>query len=967
MPTPLREEAEEARLLALAAAISEGAEVDWERVALEVLSDRSRRVVQGLRVIDDLARVHRSEAAASGIEDSFASDQSFPPQHFPPQQLRPQGGFPPSSGGFGAADAPRATATPPPSVPVGKWGPLDLLAEIGAGAFGVVYRAWDARLEREVALKLLSVGPSSLHGAVLLKEARLLARVQHAHVVTVYGAEQIDERIGIWMESLRGRTLDELVRMNGRFGADEAALIGLSLCRALAAVHAAGLVHRDIKARNVMREDGGRIVLMDFGAGSDVGYGARDVGPAGTPLYMAPEVLEGAPPAVAADIYSLGVLLFYLVTQSFPVTGRSKTEIDAAHIRGDRRRLRDVRPDLPDAYVQAVEDALASDPKARHASAGAFEEALANVLGSESPRHKTEDDRPRWRQWVTPLLVGAAATAALFLVQDRREPPSASSARSRFTMQAPARASVEAEAVSPDGRHVAFVAAGRLWVQSFDALEPRALPDTAGANMPFWSPDSQHIGFFSGTKLRRVSLTGDDPRTLCDARRPRGATWGRDGTILFASAFGSLLQRVPADGGEPTPVAVPEQRVAGAEINWPHFLPDGRRFLYTVRVSDPDVAGVYASGADAGSASTRLLDVDSNAVYAAGHLLYVRLGVLMARRFDPVRVEPTGAPGVVAERVDQDPFTDGFAEFSVSSTGVVAYRGGVRPDRQLRWFTRVGVQAGVVGVPGEYRDFALSHDGRRLAFDQLDAHSGRRDIWVQDLDGGSPIRITSNAGDDGAPTWSPDGRAIIYASQRDGTYALYRKSADGGGSEERLLEAQAMPLDWSADDRLAYEVSDQKTGSDLYFIALQALQRPLVFLRTEFMEREGQFSPDGRWMAYSSSESSQRQVYLQRIPSTGRRWTISPGYGREPRWRADGRELFYLGPENMLTAIKIRLQEDMVTLTAPEPLFPVRISGADVRQHYAVSPDGQRILVNTLLEDALPAPLTVILNAIAAP
>jgi Tol biopolymer transport system component len=993
------DKAEEARLLAIAAAVSEGADVDWDRAARASDSAHGQLVLRGLRLIDSVARVHRSErpddkgSRAGGLE---TLDGALPPA--------------------GPAD----------------WAHLHILKELGQGAFGTVYRAWDPRLEREVALKLLSA-PSLARGALLLREARLLARVRHANVVTVYGAEDIDDRIGIWMESVRGQTLDQLMRLAGRLGPQEAALVGLALCRALAAVHAAGLVHRDVKARNVMREEGGRIVLMDFGAGSDLATTSTEsIGPAGTPLYMAPEILDGARPTPAADIYSLGVLLYHLVTQTYPVNGATKGEIHDAHRRGERRRLRDARPDLPEAFVQTVERALADEPSKRHESAGAFEEALASAVGGgQDSGAAAQEPASWWRRWALPAGVGVAAMAASLLgasVWMAGRPASVPEApRARFDIFGPHQSAIDAVSISPDGTHIAFVAEGQLWVRALEALEPRALAGTSGANNPFWSPDGHDIGFFSGTKLKRVAISGEEPRTICEARRPRGGSWSSRGVILFASALGAVLQQAPAEGGEPVTVRQPDAAHGDQEIDWPAFLPDGVHYLYVLRSRDPDRAGLFvaslpgaglpgaatsgsgAPGAGSGAAAAasagksesddakRLLDISSNVAYAGGSIVYVRRGTMLARPFDTRTLQFTGQPTSLVERVDSYAFdSGGYAEFAASGGGEIVYRGGIHPDRELRWFDRQGLQISTVptgrlgeGNLGEYRDFALSPDAARLAYDQLDPHSGRRDVWVLDLASGGTIRLTFDPDDDGTPVWSPDGRSLIFASNRGGQFALYRKAADGSGDEERLFDAQAVPLDWSSDGKLlVYEVFDQKTGTDLFMLPLQgapgaapgapgtasgggAVGTPQVFLQTEFMEREPQFSPDTRWMAYSSSESSQRQVYLQPIVNAGnpaasafvRRWQVSPGYGREPRWRADGRELFYIGPDEMLTAVSISLGSGTVTIGPPRPLFRLRITGSDVRQHYAVSPDGQRFLVNTLIEGVQPSPMTLVLNA----
>jgi serine/threonine-protein kinase len=333
---------EDDHLLALARAIDEETPIDWHAAEDSVPGDVAKAVLSELRVLHGLARVARDPDSATTTPTPVSG---------------------PGKGG--------------PQEPAGSWGALTVFEEIGRGAFSRVYRARDS-LGRDVALKVFRDPTDS---ARLLDEGRRLTRVRHPNVVVVHGATEVDGQVGLWMELIRGRTLEDELKTRGAFSAEEARLIGLDLCRALAAVHEAGLVHRDVKAQNVMREQGGRIVLMDFGAGTEAEAGdPSDV--AGTPMYLAPEVFDGQPASRLSDIYSLGVLLYHLVTGSYPVSGSSRFEIQRAHSERRIKRLRDARPDLPEGFVQLVEAALA-EPGRRYQTAGELEHALSS--GSPVP------------------------------------------------------------------------------------------------------------------------------------------------------------------------------------------------------------------------------------------------------------------------------------------------------------------------------------------------------------------------------------------------------------------------------------------------------------------------------------------------------------------------------------------------------------------------------------------------------
>ena len=520
------------------------------------------------------------------------------------------------------------------------WRHLVLLEVAGSGGFGTVYRAWDAQLEREVALKLLRVSPERSP----LTEAQHLARIRHPNVVTVYGAEQIDRQVGIWMEFIEGETLAGSVAQRGPMSAREVAGTGIDLCRALSALHAAGLLHRDMKAQNVMREVGGRIVLMDFSGSSALD--PREAGPSmsGTPLYMAPELLEGRPASAITDTYSVGVLLFYLLSGYLPIVGASVSDVRKAHREGKRTRLRDLRPELPDTVVQIVERAAHPDPAARFASAGELENALAGMLGSPAAVHVTTADRAHGVQppvrdryaafW--PLTSLALLIVALLAVMYARWPaPAAALHAIRVTIDTPPNTAAWPR-LSPDGRLVVYgtVTDGRalLWVRPLDSDQGRPLAGTAALESPFWSADSRLLAFFADGMLKTIDVDSGRIETLTDVGRPRGGDWNKDGVILFCSDTG--IDRIQPDGSRRQHVTEIDRARDEYQHGWPQFLPDGRRFLYVVRSNAEEQAGVYLGSLES-KATTRLLPAYSRIVYTpSGHLLYVRRGTLMAQPFD---------------------------------------------------------------------------------------------------------------------------------------------------------------------------------------------------------------------------------------------------------------------------------------------------------------------------------------------
>ena len=622
--------------------------------------------------------------------------------------------------------------------------------------------------------------------------------------------------------------------------------------------------------------------------------------------------------------------------------------------------VRRVAPELPAAG--ADNRASNADPAAEAASR------------SQSQPAPSADDggRTRERSWAAPLLGGVATLAVLALVTvlwARR--PAPQPAELRLEMTTSPTVDPWSIAVSPDGGEVVFVALsdGRsaLWLRPLNADRPQPIAGTDGASFPFWSPDGRFIGFFADGYLQRVEVRGGAMERLAAATSGQGGTWNTDGTLLFAPNRASAIVSLATPGETPTP-ATRVERPQQLGHSSPEFLPDGRHFLYFAQ-GTPDARGIYL-GELGNLTARRLLDADAKGVYvSSGFLLFVRGSTLYAQPFNVSRLELSGAPFVVAESVMADAGTN-WTALSASVGGPIVYRLGAVPESQLVWFDRSGNRLQTVGErhrPAAWSP-SISPDQRRVAIYRT--AGGNPDIWVLDTDRGVPSRFTFDAAFDNTPIWSPDGVSIVFASGRDGPLNIYRKAVTGAADESPVLSSDRnkVPNDWSRDGRfLLYRVTGDESRYDLYALSMEGEHTSFGVATTDFDERDAQFSPDGKWVAYQSNESGRFEIYVQPFPGPGGKTLVSAGGGAQVRWNPDGRELFYVSLDGRLMAVPIELGSDgqSVSSDEPVPLFAALLRGGaeqvvDVAQ-YAVSQDGQRFLMNT---DATAASssITVVLN-----
>lgn len=893
-------------------------------------------------------------------------------------------------------------------------GPYKIIALLGAGGMGEVYRAHDARLGREVALKLL---PDSLAGGTesvrrFQQEARAASALNHPNILAIYDIGEHDGGPYIVSELLEGETLRE--KLSGVPLAVRKALdYALQTLRGLAAAHDKGIVHRDLKPENLFVTRDGRVKILDFGIAKLVPRNATrgelhteaptlmvqtDPGMVvGTVGYMSPEQVRGQKVDTRSDIFSFGAILYEALSGRRAFHGESHVETMNAILKEDPAELSSTNSQISSAVERVVRRCLEKQPEQRFQSASDLAFAI-DSLSSTSLSHSTNSIeattakfRVRWGVGARPAWIAALVflltTISLAILYFRHAEPRTETMR--FALSAPPNTSYQgALALSPDGRQLVFVATTTkggttLWVRTLDSDVPRELPGTANASLPFWSPDSRYIGFFAGNKLKKIDLMGSSLQELADATAdPRGGAWSPDGTIIFCPATLSPLLKVPATGGTIEPVTEFDKSREQTSHRWPSFLPDGRHFLYFSRATKKETQGIYVGSLD--SKETHfLLNTNSLAAYApgsgtsGGNLLFMRDKTLMAQPFDVKRLRFSGEPSTVAEGVLGFPDEFGptaYAAFSVSVTGHLTYMPDGVPLTQMGWFDRSGKPLGLVGSPGLLGEPWQSPDEKRIAFSRAELKQ-LPDIWLLDLARGTTMRFTFDAGAEAAPVWSRDGSHIFFASKRDGDkFNLYQKLSSGAGNDELLLKADSnnFPDDFflgKTGELLLYETDNSKTSMDLWVLPLTGERKPYVFLQTQFNEGHAQFSPDGRFVAYVSDESGQAEVYVQTFPASGGKWQVSTHGGDQPQWRSDGKELFYRALDRTIVAVPIAMGDTLAPGT-PVALFPTHTPLGGVtgdRNHYLVADNGQRFLVNNLVEEGNTQPIMLVLNWAPSP
>jgi eukaryotic-like serine/threonine-protein kinase len=857
-----------------------------------------------------------------------------------------------------------------------RLGPYEIVAPIGAGGMGEVYRALDTRLDRQVAVKILPAefAQNAQRKIRFEREAKTISHLSHPNICTLF---DVGENY-IVMELLEGESLaDRLAR--GPLPLSEFLKYGAQIAEALGKAHREGIVHRDLKPGNIMLTRSGA-KLLDFGlAKTTTAPVAADGATVQKPLtqegtilgtyqYMAPEQLAGEEPDARTDIFALGAILYEMATGKRAFEGKTKTSLIAAIVSGEPKPMHELQPLTPPALEHVVKKCLAKEPDDRWQSATDIAEELrwiseagsqAGVAAPLAARRRTRE-RLSWMLHLVTAIVAASLTWGL--VERRHKAPRAvtstitSSAQTQFafTFGGP-------PAFSPDGSRIVFAAqpagGGRqlLYIRELSGGGAQPLTGTENAAFPFWSPDGRMIGFFAGAKLKMINASGGPAQTLCDTPVAWGGTWSRNRVIVFSRSVYGPLYKISEDGGQPVPVT----RLAPGEGGHclPSFLPDGDHFLFTSQrgsLSSPLGKNVFV-GSTKGDFKATFVTAGSNAVCASGFIVYLHNRSLVAQEFNPERLVVGHNLLPIAEDADTGL---GYGVFSVSNEGTLAYQSSSLSS-QLHWVDASGKEVGALGKAIDHRYPSLSHDGRRIVESIFDPATGRFSLWVDDLQRGTSSRLTFGDGNQVRPIWSPDDKLIAYLSDAKGPGDLMVKRSSGTGNEEFLYENPntKIPCDWSPEGIL-FEENRMGGYHLLLYSMIDHAARPL--LETGM---EGQFSHDGRWIAYESNVSGTTQIYVMPVSGNGGKWQISTDGGSRVRWSRDDKHIYFVASDYKLMVTDVASNGDQFASGVPRALFPINIPRMrQLGQNYDVTPHGERFLVNTRTEQPEAAPLTLVQN-----
>jgi eukaryotic-like serine/threonine-protein kinase len=861
--------------------------------------------------------------------------------------------------------------------PGSRIGPYEILALLGSGGMGEVYRARDARLERTVAIKILPAqfSSDSVRRQRFEREARTISGLSHPNICVLHDIGRHEGLDYLVMECIEGETLARRLE-KGPLPQDQVLKVGAQIAEALEAAHRSGIVHRDLKPGNIMLTASGA-KLLDFGlarsgvppaAGGSLTALATHAAPMtqeglvlGTFQYMSPEQVEGKDLDGRSDIFSLGAVLFEMLTGRRAFAGKSQLSVASAILEKDPDSIAALKPSAPPALDHAVRLCLAKDPAERWQSARDLALELRWIAEGGAPGSGSAAlgvrEGKRSVGWIAALGITALAALALGYFLAQRAPARPLTARASIKPMPNSSLilfGATGFAVSPDGRRLVYVGStpggkSALWIRPIDSLRAEILAGTDGASYPFWSPDSRFVGFFAGGKLKTIDASGGPALTLCEASDGRGGSWNRDGTIIFTPGVNAPIVRVAASGGSTTPVTALDASKREVSHRWPFFLPDGKHFLYmagSVFTPRENPTNSILVGSLDSKEGKFLLHTHANAVYASGRILFLRQDTLMAQPFDPGSLELSGEAVPVADPVHEDGiFSRGL--FSASANGLLAYiEGTYGSGRQLAWFDRGGKQVDAVPGTDAYASPRISPDGKALSY-YLDATG--YEVYGYDIARGIKTALTFGSGAGRGslmPIWSPDGRRIAYTSYNDGKYDLYQKASDGSGAEQLLLEGAEryrFLSDWSPDGKLLAYYEAAPGGWGIWILPADGKGKAYRFLESPSSLREPSFSPDGQWIAYESNESGEYRVYIVPFPGPGGKWQVSPGGGLGARWRRDGKEIFYLSSDNKLMATEVKAAGSTLELGASRPLFETRTYGVFGR--YDVSADGQRFLI----------------------
>ncbi|MCG8608043.1 serine/threonine-protein kinase [bacterium] len=860
--------------------------------------------------------------------------------------------------------------------------------KLGEGGMGVVYKAEDTKLKREVALKFLPA--NALQGKEekdrFTREAQAAAALSHPNIATVFAIDEVDSQTFLAMELIDGQDLVGAIR-ESPLPIDRSIDYATQIAAGLQAAHEKGIVHRDIKSANIMINDKAVVKIMDFGLAklADRSKMTQLGTTLGTAAYMSPEQARGDEADHRSDIWSLGVVLYEMISGQLPFKGDYEQAVTYSILNEDPEPLTALRTGVPMEIERIVTKCLMKDAALRyqHTEEIAVDLKTANLTSSRISGMSTisqittagqalQPEHKRTVEWkkITPMLVLAMVVGAAAVWTFNPQPSPAPRLVKRFVADvSPAKqvrtGSGNNIAFSNDGKHLAYVASdGEVWqlyLRSLDVERARALPGTEDAFHPFFSPDDQWIGFYTSQGLKKILVAGGNPITIKEQPGIRGATWGFDGSIILGIAAGGLL-RVSASG-ESESLTTPDRLKDELSHRWPQILPGGKSVLFTVRKTAVGLENdrlallsletkEYHTLQDQGGTNARYSPTE--------HIIYAQQSMLMAVPFHPQSTHIERSPLPIIQELRT--VSSGAATFAFSKDGTFVYLSGlaITSDRMLMWVDRQGKTTALSVEPADYGHPRLSPNGQLVAVD-MGPGSGNADIWIYNVESGRRIRLTFDEG--GVhPVWTPDGKRVAFNRQQgDGTISW--KRADGSGDTEQLVKNQhpVNAISWSPDGQiLAMEENHLESGMNILTFSLKE-RRTQPFLVTPYNERSPMFSPDGKWIAYVSDESGQKEIYVQPFPGPGSRWPISTEGGQEPVWSVDGKELFFRnGDKMMVVAIEYRREFKAST---PRQLFEGRfVSDGGGHPRYDVSSDGKRFIMTRIVEETSSSDLRIVVN-----
>jgi Tol biopolymer transport system component/tRNA A-37 threonylcarbamoyl transferase component Bud32 len=880
-----------------------------------------------------------------------------------------------------------------------RLGAYEIIAPLGEGGMGEVYRARDTRLDRTVAIKVLTgaLAADAESRQRFEQEARAIAALNDPHICTIHDIGRHGDQDYIVLEHLEGETLASRLKKTPVLPLDEALAIAVQIGDALDRAHRAGISHRDLKPGNVMLvqragASGPDVKLLDFGLASrttaarpaalDQSLAATmapsmvatrpptatvSSGFSGTVQYMSPEQLDGNEGDHRVDIFAFGAVLYEMLAGRKAFEGATAVTAIAAIMSSEPPPIAALQtmPHIDHLLRRCLE----KDRERRWQSigdvAGELRWAMEHPIAPSVSAAAQKTGLGRTGTIAVALI--AVLSTALLIVGFRllRQPRTASAAPSfRLELTTPP-TDDPTMALTADGTQIAFVAnqnrVPMLWVRSLDGNESRALPGTENATNPFWSPDGRSIGFFADGKVKRIDLDGGRPLVMADAANGRGGTWNSDGVILFSPGVSNPIMRVSIRGGPAERATEPNTGGSGPDHRWPQFLPDGKRFLFSSTLGAAETRGIFIGSLDK-TTPVRVLAASAGGFAPPDRLFSTRQGVLEAYNFNPDTGMVNGDPVTIAQG-----FLGGPAAVAASATGVLAYRAGSVQRRQLVWVDRKGNMLRAIGEPdtGNNGSPELSPDEQSAVV--FSGRSGDNDIWVIELARGLLRRITDGPPADAHPTWDPDGEHVIFNTSRFPGHGTQGRQSITGGPAEPLFatgDPRGVVLSWTRDRTYALlRRENLKTNADLIAVSTSDLKE-IVVVQSPYDELEGQFSPDGKWVAFVSSDSGRPEVFVQSFPEARARTQISTGGGTQVRWSADGKEIFYLAPDGKLMAAAVALGGATPDVKLPVALFQTYLAtGTNVvgnKPQYAVARDG-RFLLNAAIESPS-APIVVAFN-----